>query len=62
MSYTYVSGDPNPFLQSVPTVVEGLDILTIKRGQAVIVTFLSEAPAYEQNLPLFNQFLSNLEF
>jgi hypothetical protein len=62
MSYTYVSGDPNPFLQSVPVVVEGFDILTIKRGQAVVITFLSEAPAYEENLPLFNQFLSNLEF
>ena len=41
MSYVYVVGDDNPFLQTIPSVVEGLDILTIRRGQAIIITFLS---------------------
>lgn len=62
MSYTFVSTDPNPFLQSVPTVIEGLDILTIQRGQAIIITFLSEASTYNENLPFLEQFVRTLEF
>lgn len=62
MSYTYVSSEPNPFLQGIPVVVTGLDILTIQRGQAIIITFLSDARSYDEYLPIFNQFLSNLEF
>jgi hypothetical protein len=62
MSYTYVQTDPNPFLQSVPVVVEGLDILTIARGQAIIITFLSDADRYEVNLPILEQFINTLEF
>lgn len=62
MSYTYVSSEPNPFLQGIPVVVSGLDILTIQRGQAIIITFLADARSYDEYLPVFNQFLSNLEF
>ncbi|MBZ0296063.1 MAG: hypothetical protein K8L99_26115 [Anaerolineae bacterium] len=62
MAYTFVSSDPNPFLQGVPVVVEGLDILTIQRGQAIIVTFLSDSDTYAENLPTFNRFINNLEF
>lgn len=62
MSYTFVSSELNPFLQGVPTVVRGLDVLTIRRGQAIIITFLSNAATYEKNLPVFNRFISSLEF
>jgi hypothetical protein len=60
--YTFVSSDLNPFLESLPTVVEGIDLLAIKGGQAVIVTFLSDADTFEQNLPIFEQFLNDLDF
>ncbi|MCB9451827.1 MAG: hypothetical protein H6672_10330 [Anaerolineaceae bacterium] len=62
MNYSYVAADPNPFLESVPTAVRGSDILVIKRGQAIIITFLSDAQSYEQNVAILNQFLRNLEF
>lgn len=62
MLYTYVATDPNPFLQGIPTVVLGLDILTIQRGQAIIITFRADANTYEAEFPIFNQFLSDLEF
>ncbi len=62
MTYTYVDADPNPFLQDVPVVVEGIDILTITRGQAIIITFLSDADTYNENLPLLEQFINSLEF
>jgi len=62
MKYTFVSAETNPFLQSTPQVVTGLDILTIKRGQAIIITFLSETTTFEENFALFEQFLNKLEF
>lgn len=62
MTYVFVDSPSNPFLQSIPVVVEGIDILIIKRGQAIIITFLSSADSFEQDLPLLQEFLRNLEF
>jgi hypothetical protein len=62
MLYTFVYSDPNPFLQSIPVVVIGLDVLTIQRGQAIIITFLSASDDYDDNYRIFENFLSNLEF
>lgn len=62
MTYTFVAAEVNPFLQSVPVVVLGIDIITIARGQAIIITFLSGADAYQQNLPIFERFLETLNF
>jgi hypothetical protein len=62
MRYVYVAAGDNPFLESVPTVVEGLDILAIRRGQAIIITFLSDADTFDDNLPIFERFLDDLEF
>ena len=62
MEYTFVASGNNPFLQSVPIVVRGVDILTIRRGQAIIITFLSESNNYNQNYAVFQRFLNSLEF
>lgn len=62
MTYTFVATEANPFLESVPVVVEGLDILTIKRGQAIVISFLSDSRTYEQNYVIFERFLQNLKF
>ena len=62
MGYVYVAGEDDPFLESIPTVVEGLDILTIRRGQAIIITFLSDSKSFDKNLPIFERFLNDLEF
>ncbi|MEO8607640.1 MAG: hypothetical protein ABI690_07155 [Chloroflexota bacterium] len=62
MQYTFVATGNNPFLQSVPIVVRGIDILTIRRGQAIIITFLSDSNSYDQNYAVFQRFISSLEF
>ena len=62
MRYVYVEGSNNPFLESIPTVVEGMDILTIRRGQAIIITFLSDSRTFDENFPIFERFLNDLEF
>lgn len=62
MLYVYTASGDNPFLATVPTVVEGMDILTIRRGQAIIITFLCDAQTFDDNLPIFTRFLDDLEF
>lgn len=62
MEYTYVSSEIDPFLESIPVVVEGIDIVIIQRGQAVIVTFQADANKYEELYPAFETFLNDLEF
>jgi hypothetical protein len=62
MQYAFASGESDPFLSGLPSVVRGLDVLAIKRGQAVIITFLCDARTYDDNLPIFEQFLNELEF
>ena len=62
MQYTFVASGDNPFLQSVPIVVRGIDVLAIRRGQAIIITFLSEADSYDENYAVFQRFMSSLEF
>lgn len=59
--YTYVAAETNPFLQSIPVVVEGIDVLTIRRGQVVIITFLADARSYDQEVAFFDRFLESLE-
>jgi hypothetical protein len=62
MEYTYVQSETDPFLESVPIVVQGIDLIVIQRGQAVIVTFQADADRYEQLYPTFETFLADLEF
>lgn len=62
MAYSYVDTSANPFLESVPAVVEGLDVLTISRGQAIVITFLSNVQTYNRDLVIFERFIDNLEF
>lgn len=62
LNYTYVATDASPFLQSIPTVVRGLDILTISGGQAIIITYRADADNFEEELPRFEQFVRQLEF
>jgi hypothetical protein len=63
MSYVFV-GDTGGgvFLESVPVVVEGLDILTFEGDQAIIITFLSDADDFDENLMIFESFLNDFEF
>ncbi|MEO1290064.1 MAG: hypothetical protein AAFV93_20105 [Chloroflexota bacterium] len=62
LNYIYVATDASPFLQPIPTVVRGLDILTISGGQAVVITYRADANNFDEELPRFEQFLRQLQF
>lgn len=60
--YSYVASEADPFLESIPVVVQGQDVLVVKRGRVLVITFLCDSRTFSVNLPLFEQFLSALEF
>ena len=62
MTYSFVETETNPFLASLPVVVSGLDILTIRGGQALIITFRADAATFDEDIAIFNRFLRSLEF
>lgn len=62
MLYTYVSRDASPFLEGIPTVVVGIDILTIQRGQAIVITFRADSANYNDEFPTFERFIEELDF
>lgn len=60
--YAYTTTGDNVFLSTLPIVVEGIDIIVIQRGQAIIISFLSDVSTYEENYPVFERFLDALVF
>ncbi len=62
ISYTYVSSDVSPFLEGVPNVVQGFDVLVLSGGQAIIITYRADADVFQRDYPRFEQFLRGLQF
>ena len=62
MEYAFVFRERNPFQESLPVVVVGRDVLVIRRGQAILITFLANAQTYQTDLDIFQRFLVSLDF
>ncbi len=61
MAYSFVSRESSPFLEGASSVVRGLDILTISRGQALIISFRADAGVYDRELETLRWFIQGLE-
>ena len=62
MAYSFVAREASPFLQGVSAVVRGLDILTVRRGQALIISFRADSRIYDRELATLRAFIENLEY
>jgi hypothetical protein len=62
MRYAYAATEANPFLESRPVIVDGLDVLIIRGSQAIIITFLADAQTFDQDLAIFERTLQTVEF
>ncbi|MCL4247678.1 MAG: hypothetical protein KJ065_05985 [Anaerolineae bacterium] len=62
VTYTYVNVEVSPILQTLPSIVEGFDVIAIRQGQAVILSFLADASVFEEQRPVMDRFLESLEF
>lgn len=59
--YIFVYIDPDPFLAPLPVVVLGQDILLVRRGQAIRVTFVADSSTFDEDYAIFERFLASLE-
>ncbi len=62
MRYTFADTGSDPYLQSIPFVVEGIDILSVRRGQVIVISFLADQKNFAQEYETFQRFLLSLEF
>lgn len=61
MVYAYTQDERNPFLASVPIVVQGVDVVVLRRGQAVVITYREERSAFDRNRYRFENLLNTVE-
>ena len=61
MVYAYAQIERNPFQAVVPLMIEGVDVVVLRRGQAVIITYREERSAFEANLYRFENLLQTVE-
>jgi len=61
MTYAYTQDERNPFQATLPIVVQGVDVVVLRRGQAVIITYREERSAFDDNLYRFENLLETVE-
>lgn len=61
MEYVYTQDERNPFQATVSLIVRGVDVVVLRRGQAVIITYREERSAFADNLYRFNNLLQTVE-
>ncbi len=62
MAYSFVARDASPFLEGSSAIVRGLDILTLRRGQALVISFRADSANYDEELRTLTRFVETLEF
>jgi hypothetical protein len=61
MTYAYTQNERDPFLESVPIVVQGVDVVVLRRSQAVIITYREERSEFDDHLYRMDNLLQTLE-
>ena len=61
MTYAYTQDERNPFQATIPVVVQGVDLVVLRRGQAVIITYREDRSAFDTNLRRFENLLRTVE-
>ena len=62
LDYAYVAGESNPFLQSVPIVVQGVDLIVMRNQEVLIISYRAESSRFDQDYHYFDAFLRSLQF
>lgn len=61
-TFTYVSVNRNPYLERLPAVMKGVDLVLKDDDRAVIVTFVDSADDFDAGYRYFLAFVESLEF
>lgn len=62
MIYAYAAVGANPFLQDEPVTVRAIDLVVLRPGQAIVISYQADAASFEKNRHYFDDFLRSLSF
>lgn len=62
MTYAFAYVEPNPFLQTEPVTVRAVDIVVLRPGQAVVISYQAAAAEFERQRHYFDDFLRTLAY
>jgi hypothetical protein len=62
VTYAYVEDEPNPYLETKPSTVEGIDVIVIRGNQAIIMTYRDADTTFDDNRFYFDNFLRTIEY
>jgi hypothetical protein len=60
MDFAFVDTDPNPFLERLPVVVLGTDLVVLEGDRAIVITLLASENSYSREVPRFERFFAAL--
>ncbi len=61
-TFTYVHTDPNPYLDRLPVVVKGVDLVMRDGGRVILVTYLASVDNFDQDYRYFRDFVESIAF
>ncbi len=61
MTYAYASVESNPALQTVPVMVEAVDVVVLHGSQAIIITYQADSDSFDRNRYYFDNFLRTID-
>jgi hypothetical protein len=61
MTYAYTYVESNPALQTVPIVIQAIDVVVLHSSQAIIITFRSDLESFDRTRHYFDDFLRTLD-
>lgn len=62
MNFAFVEADPNPFVQRLPIVVLGRDIVIRDGDRVIVVTYMAEETRFDEGLDGFERFFASLRY
>ncbi len=62
IEYYYVASETNPFLETIPVVVQGVDLVVIRGNQAIIFTFQDDRRTFAEKRRYFDRFLASVDY
>lgn len=62
MFYAYAAVGTDPFAQDEPITVRAIDIVLLRPGQAVVISYEADAASFERNRHYFEAFLRSISF
>lgn len=62
MQFAFVQTDANPFIERLPVVVQGEDVVILDADRAIIVTLMADRESYAENVESFEEFVGSLRY